>query len=344
MKYGRIAALLVQAVTLATATPAAHVVNSSAPIGTLHIFGDSYTDSCNVWHLQHSDTPTFPGCPPPDAGRSTGERAWPEYIRIDQGQRESSTNASNPSSPGGDPVAGSKQQQWLIRNWAFSGATCDNAAFPSQAPSVVDQLALLQSGYGAVPPIGKPNAKADVALFLIGTNDVIRLASKKRGIGGLFPYNSKTTVASETACIRARIELLHELGLRRFILIENTPLQNTPVFRQLNATAEGAKYTQANNGEQKKLANDLNAQWKGNAVIDIFPAYALFDAYYRKPEEYGITNVDTPCNHTAACTTSLWQDTLHPAPRPWKIFARKLVRFVAGVRGDALIKGDEGVQ
>lgn len=186
----------------------------------------------------------------------------------------------------------------------FSGAA--DVAVRS-TPSVVDQLALVQSGYGAVPPIGKPDDKTDVALFLIGTNDVIRLASKKRGLGGAFPFNSKTTVASETACIRAHIELLHELGLRRFILVENTPLQNTPAFRLLNATAEGAYYTQANNKDQKELVQQLNVKWKGSASIDIFPAYALFNAFYSQPKQYGLTDVNTPCNHSAACSTALWQ-------------------------------------
>ena len=88
--------------------------------------GDSYTDSCNAYLHNYDPSQThqypFPTCPPAPQGRADGGRSWPEWIRIDQGQKESVG-----SPPGGYPI---NKSQWNIVNLAQGGAFCQNTNVP----------------------------------------------------------------------------------------------------------------------------------------------------------------------------------------------------------------------
>ena len=93
------------------------------------IFGDSYSDNCNYLRLFNETAGQqypFPNCPPPPEGRASGGKAWSEYLdRIPR-----------------------------VHNYAFSGATCSNAATNrSPIPDVGNQIHLVRTKFNTTGPV-----------------------------------------------------------------------------------------------------------------------------------------------------------------------------------------------
>ncbi|CAO1623714.1 unnamed protein product [Sympodiomycopsis kandeliae] len=327
----------------------------------LLIFGDSYTDSCNTARYNDNktaDTVPFPTCYPLPEGRAAKGPTWPEHFRQLQGQKQ-----TKHSPPGGDPVPGSKDQTKVV-NLAFSAATCNNDLFPRTVPDVGDQLKLaqdgfngtLQSGFGSRSVAKKPTDR-DVALIWIGTNDL-----------NFFTVNT-TTNRTENAldlktdpfragsildyidCIFTRFDKLYQLGYRKFVLFELTPLELTPAYnpvRSVNQQNDVVPFGKPTVIQQLTLSANAIFPYKvaafeqkyQDAKMEIFPTHDLFTRLYFNKEEYGFTDVQTFCqNCTFAPRGDLWADDLHFSSQAAKIIAAKLIRFFKGDRGDNLLKG-----
>lgn len=213
---------------------------------------------------------------------------------------------------------------------AQSGAVCDNSIFPRTVPDIGQQTKLYQTHYNTEPAAAHiyTTAESTLLIMFIGTNDVTYIV------------NGTGSVTQETQCISKKLNDLHNLGFKRFLMVQNINLQDCP---QLANTKNTSSVVNQNNEQQTKLFSQLTDQWNDGTSIDIFPAYDLFSAFYDHPSEYGFENVDQGCN---ACTNPdkyLWANALHPSSRAFHIFAKKVVKFTNGVRGQELINGAEGV-
>ncbi|PWN93465.1 hypothetical protein FA10DRAFT_290661 [Acaromyces ingoldii] len=301
------------------------------PITDMVVLGDSYSDSCNVYKRDNSLTHRypFPTCPPNPKGRADGGRSWPEWIRVDQHQVE-----SKGSPPGGSPVKGHGSNQWNIVNLAQSGAVCDNNIFGRAVPDVGQQTHLYQTRYNTTAPAGKiyTNASTTVLALFIGTNDVTII------------NNGTGNVRQETACVKRRLEKLHDLGFRRFLVFENIKLQDAPLLNTPDQRRRTKVHVRQDNQEQARLFTELNLAWKHDGShIETFPAFALFERFHDRNSEYGFTVVDEPCGACKNPDEHLWYDALHPSSRAFHILARKVVRFLGGARGEHLLRGSEGL-
>lgn len=285
-------------VPLDTRTTSESATHRGREITDMVILGDSYTDSCNVYleqanaSLQHQYR--FPTCPPPPDGRADGGRSWPEWIRIDQHQVSSSSS----SPPGGSPAKGyGTNRQWEVVNLAQSGAVCDNAVFGRAVPDVGQQTRLYQTHYNTTAPVHHiySNPATTVLALFIGTNDVTII------------NNGTGTVREETACIKRRLEKLHSLGFRRFLVFENIKLQDTPLIKSLHQQRATARHVRQDIEQQAHLFKHLNEVWK-EGHIETFPTFALFERFYDHKSEYGFTFVNEPCGDCKNPDDHLWFD------------------------------------
>lgn len=168
--------------------------------------------------------------------------------------------------------------------------------------------------------------------MFIGTNDVT------------FMDNGTGSVQQETACIRKRLNKLHDVGFQRFLMIENINLQDCPLLNTTRYRDNTTRFVHQNNKQQASLFQQLTSEWNDGSRIDVFPAYRLFSAFYNHPSSYGFTNVDGSCNDCKNPGEYLWANSLHPSSRAFHIFARKVVRYLSeGARGKDLIRGAEGL-
>ncbi|PWN47557.1 hypothetical protein IE53DRAFT_382036 [Violaceomyces palustris] len=332
----------------ATAGTARHM----GAVTDLVIFGDSYTDSCNVWRSQSTTSQAdrekypFPSCPPAPTGRADGGNSWPEWIRIDQGQRE-----TKGAPPGGKPF---KKGQWNVENYAQSGATCDNRLFNREpVPDVLQQIHLLKTKYNTTSPRSylKSDPSTSVAAMWIGTNDLGFFLKNIQGsleiLKSVDP-DRNGTILDEISCTVRAFNELYDFGYRRFVLLEAIPLQYTVAYGQdkgSNDTIEAL--VQSKNALEAHAMTKFESHHE-NASVEIFPTYHLFKRMYLHPEEYGFNNVTGYCYQSESnkCDNPdqlLWQDSLHPGNRAEHILAKKLVRFLEGDRGLHLLRGREGV-
>lgn len=256
-------------------------------------------------------------------------------------------------------------------NLAFASAVCDNYLFPINstivAPSVRDQIDLLQNGYnGTLTPgfgptsvANRANAETDVALIWIGTNDltffIINTTDNKALNTHYMQYYKLPTgsILSYLDCVFDRFEQLYNLGYRKFVLFEMIPLGLTPEMnpaRSVNPQNGAVPFGIPLVIQQMVLttnyiypikAKEFEQSHKG-AKIQIFPTHELFRRFYFHPQEYGFNNTQTVC---ANCTFSpegdLWADDLHFSTHAARLIARKLARFFKGARGDDLLRGED---
>lgn len=163
------------------------------------------------------------------------------------------------------------------------------------------------------------------------------------GINDATLINSGTgTIEEDIDCFRTRLNAFHDLGFRRFLMIEILNLENTPLYAKKPGTI-GSIVKQIN-AKQAQLFEQLKEEWNDESQIEIFPAFELFQTMYKNPKDYGFQIVNQSCNgNCQKLSNYLWNDDLHTSDRAMHIFAKKIVRFTNGVHGQELIKGAEGL-
>ncbi|CAO1625349.1 unnamed protein product [Parajaminaea phylloscopi] len=327
------------------------------------VLGDSLSDSCNVWRRLNTTLGKhypYPTCPPPPIGRFASGRTWPEALRIAQGQVEVKGGP-----PGGLPVAG-RQNQTFIANLAEAGSTCRGSFYPRSPINLGLQLELLQNNYNGTdlsasvqPPV---NAHTDVALMFPGTNDLsffflnVSGSSFDPTLITMIDMSKRGTVLDYLGCIFGRFDQLYALGYRRLVLLELLPLELTPFYNPNNVlhpdrgvTYDGIPAVMQQmvllvNALYPHRVREFEAGHQG-ARIEIFPTHELFRRFYYHGAEYGFNNV-TGYRHglredEVAPQDYLWANPLHFGPLASKILGHKIGRFLAGARGDDLLRRTE---
>lgn len=179
-------------------------------------------------------------------------------------------------------------------------------------------------------------------------------------------FHTTANITTYIDCIWSVFDTIYSTGGRRFVLLNNAPLQLAPMYAaQSNGGAGNNQYwtnhTLYNETEYEykmleytQLVNRLfdygvayealvKARWPG-VQFDVFDVNRLLTDIYENPEGY----LEAPANVTgfyhhceplnnSICTNEpnsldsfLWYDELHPSQRADEVIAREFIGVVGG--------------
>ncbi|KAE8266248.1 hypothetical protein A4X09_0g6097 [Tilletia walkeri] len=284
------------------------------PIEHIYAFGDSYTDSCNLFRTFLNDESQakvpWPNCPPPPYGRADLGQSWIE-------------------------IAQDLQPKWNVSNYASSGATCDNRLQNQGRLDIDDEVDLFTTNYGkdSAPHELQENPATSLAVLFIGVNDIHLIQQKKWG--QLSPPSfSNGTVKDSASCVRDKFKRLHSLGFRRFLLFELPPLDYSAAMGSTPQHALSTANQVAHfNAFARQYADGLLHQWKDDSTISIFPTSKLMTPMMQLNPAYDFkhgqgkycTAISGGCARPHEYT---WTDDLHPSLRVFQLMANAFVRFL----------------
>jgi len=281
---------------------------SAANFDQLYVFGDSLSDTGNVFNISGGlvdPTKAFNPDPPFFQGRFSNGPVWVDYVGEQLGLTPTLfTNLSSTTPP----------TQGI--NYAFGGSNSglDNAFVPG-IPGVLAQVGLFTQGLQANKQTADPNA-----LYTIwgGANDYL--------FGNVTDPNQIVKNISDS------VTLLAQAGAKNIVVFNLPDLGKTP-----DASANGisSQLTALSTSYNTLLATTL-----GNLSlipgVNIIPVdiNSLFNQLITSPGEFGFTNVTTPCvigdlNSISAGTFTvcnnpndyLFYDAVHPTTNAQKLIA-----------------------
>lgn len=266
----------------------ASVASQAGTFTNAYFFGDSLTDTGNIFVFTGGATPAAPYLP----GRFSDGPVWAEYLAAGIGLPGTSTA----SLQGGN-------------NYAFGGARTAGGSIPS----VLAQVSGFTSGAAALDP---------GALYVVvaGGNDM-------RDARSAFPTMDAVGAAGRLAAATAAatnlgtaISLLAAKGAQN-VLISNLPdLGTTPEAVGLGLVAPSTDATLQFNTLVGGLVGFGQSLGLNMSFLDMAGVGAAIrsDALTNGGAVYGITNVFTPCGAFAgsigiSCSVSGFSDALHPS-------------------------------
>ncbi len=272
---------------------------------SLTVFGDSLSDTGNIFLATSGATPTTPYY----NGRFSDGPIWIDVL---------ATGLALP--PGAVPslIGGN--------NYAFGGARTGTASNP---PGLLAQVGGLW---------GPSHAVADpTGLYVVvgGGNDL----RDARGAAST-PESRQAAAQAAAANIANAVGLLASRGAQH-VLISNVPdLGATPEAAGLNLVANSSDVTQRYNLLIAGLVPLLETQFSGLQVsfLDMagLAADIRNDALNNGGALYGITNVTTPCGTFTgsigiSCSVSAFSDALHPSAAAHALIGQAALAAVAAV-------------
>lgn len=277
---------------------------SAASFDNVFVFGDSLSDSGNVFLATGGETQSIPfgGLIPSrayESGRLSNGPVWAEILAANLGF------SASPSLAGGT-------------NFAFGGAqTGPLGTVPPVSPSLLDQLAFFQGATGGVVPSN--------ALYVVfgGGNDA-RVAAFQRLTGD--DAGSNNTIAQGVNNLTTIVNTLAAAGAKNF-LIPNIPnIGVTPEATRAGAIAP-AIFTD--------VASQFNIQLNGalsglatNPALNLIPVdtFGFLSSISASPESFGLTNGSDPCiDLTTVCTNPedfVFYDGIHITTATHAAFAQ----------------------
>ncbi|KAA8571849.1 hypothetical protein EYC84_001809 [Monilinia fructicola] len=339
---------------VAVATPSPSGANSSSPASkngwvphfeNLVAFGDSYTDESRLaYFLNHNGSAPPPGTLLPTSNSTAGGGVtWDRWV-------------SN--------YSGAK-----LYDYAVAGAVCSNDIVRRYLPSIFrdfpDVIYEVDAFVADVNYINSStntntlytNRKPDNTVYSIwiGTNDL--------GAGGFLTDSSLngTTIPDYVDCIFDRFEELYQSGGRYFVLMNNAPLQLSPLYGMPGA---GGVNSSAGWPDKPSNISEVSGKMKeytqlANAIFDyrvpfellikkrypgasiaIFNTNALLTDVYNNPTQYlpapAIVNVPYVLTGSPSSKQPgnldgyMWYDELHPSQGTDRVIAHEFLNVVNG--------------
>ncbi len=291
------ALLAIAASTWLAATPAA-----AGPYSSLTVFGDSLSDTGNIYALTGNTFPSTPYQP----GRFSDGPVWIDVLAAGLGLPMGAT----PSLLGGN-------------NYAYGGARTGltgNALNPFDPPGVYKQVRDLWAP-------ANPSADASGLYVVVGGGNDMRDARSQ--VGG--DDSTRQTAAEQAAQnIEDSVALLASLGARTVMISTLPDLGATPEAFFLGKVAESSDATARYNAEVMAIEGTLEALFADLDVI-VFDMAGIAADIRANPSAFGFTNVGLPCDPFppfvgaptgGACGTSLFSDSLHPSGAAHAILGR----------------------
>lgn len=264
------------------------VLSSLAPLDAqaanftgIYAFGDSLTDTGNVFNLSGN---TFPP-PPYFDGRASNGPLWVEYLA------DKLNLPIEPSTTGGT-------------NFAFLGATTglDNTVNPA--------LLGLQQEVGLyLNFLSTKNLTADPnALYVVsaGANDYLPTESTT-----FTPYTEPYTTVTNLAFV---VTALATVGAKNILVVNLPDLGELP---RTNTTSDANRLNNLTQAHNTLLSQTLNSLPLSPEVdISILDVNTLFNNVVNNPARFNFTNVTDPCfTGSSICSNPneyLFWDQIHP--------------------------------
>lgn len=300
---------LLGSLTLAVTALSAALPAAAAPYTSITFFGDSLSDTGNLYLATGGAQPPSAGGPYFNGAFSDGP-LWVQNLAGYLGL----PNASNPYLTGGS-------------NYAYAGARTGSSTTP---PGVLAQVLGLW---------GPTHATADTTgLYVVvaGGNDL-------RDARSAFTTNSAADQAGRQAAAQASINnlifainTLAARGVRNILLANMPDLGNTPEAAFLGLVAPSADVSARFNTLVGGMASYASLTLGMNVdLLDLagITAAVRNDALTNRGLNYGITNVSLPCagftfSAGASCSVSAFSDALHPSAVMGRLVSQAALNLV----------------
>jgi phospholipase/lecithinase/hemolysin len=280
----------------------------------LYVFGDSLSDTGNIFGATQGILPPFPYV---DGRFSNGDN-WIDYLATDLG-------LSSPT-PLVDLLAGTPPTNGV--NFAFGGATT------GLENTLNDGFLGVQEQIGAFNSL--PAFDPD-GLYIVwaGANDYLP------NQGTFTPYDTPQQTVTNLA---SSIAALAGLGAKNFLVPNLPDLGDTPrvlgtdprfpfvpgLSPQLNAL------TRSHNQQLSNSLNALRPTLNADVKLIEFDINSLFEDVTSNPSEYGFNNITDPCIFSGNCAFApdqqeeyfFWDD-VHPTTRGHQIIANYALQDLA---------------
>ncbi|KAK4143357.1 uncharacterized protein C8A04DRAFT_37550 [Dichotomopilus funicola] len=321
----------------------ASAVLAKCSFDTLVTFGDSYTDNGRLGYYINNGGKAPPPGKMHDEGNVTasGGLSWAQFA------------AKN---------AGAK-----LMDYAVSGAVCSNKIVSRNFdyinrtfPAILDdELPSFEADIGFKALYPHRTAGNTVYAVWIGTNDL--------GFDA-FLSDSQTpglTISDFAECIFSVVDQVYKTGGRRFVLLNEVPLELTPLYNtpdnggtldsqfwKSKSSYNITEYSQKIK-EYSSLVNtildygvavqaSIKKRWP-DAVVDVFDVHSLVSDIYHNPADYLEAPHDpalyfhhcepagSPCvDQPGSLNGYLWYDELHPSNKTSSIIGQHFIDVVAG--------------
>ena len=262
---------------------------SAASFSNLYVFGDSLSDQGNVFNATGGVVPPSPFY---FDGRFSNGPLWVDYLAEDLGLDV------NPFVGSADPTEGI--------NFAFAGATTGgentiSLTFPQLPglPGLQQQISFFTN----LVPVADPNA-----LYIVwaGANDYSPTD------GTFVPFQDPdTTIANLTQAVTS----LANVGAENIMVVNLPDLGRLPV--SLN-TPDSERLTALTESHNAAL-EDLSQSFDPSINLILFDVNESIEQVFATPQEFGFTNVTTPCLFVQSCFINpdeqnqyLFWDERHP--------------------------------
>lgn len=279
-------------------------VAQAGPFSAMYVFGDSWSDTGNVFAATGGVIPSAPYY----NGRFSNGPVWIDSL---------ATSLGVPA--GAVP--------WLAggNNYAFGGARTGSGASP--APGILAQIGGL---WAPAHPLG---ADPD-ALYVLagGGNDMRDARSSFQGNAPADVAGRQAAAAAAAGNLMSAIGFLASAGAQHVLLMNLPDLGLTPEAVALGLAAPSSDASARFNA----LMPDLLSFGQGLGLdmrfldADALQRAVVNDALTNGGALYGITNVLTPCGSFPGstgipCDVSLYSDGLHPSARAHQLLGEAAV-------------------
>ena len=261
----------------------------AASFSSLTIFGDSLSDSGNLFNLTDAFGTGFPPSPPYNQRFSDG-LLWIDIVQQELGL--SPVLAGNLTFPP-DPT-----QVADGINFAFAGALSSDANVGDDGvislPGLQDQIAVFEALVG----VGLPVDPTGLFTVWAGANDYTEFFADPAAAAGLSPLDIPEEATDNVV---ASIVRLAQLGAKNILVPNIAAVGSSPFGRILDAAVPQqdmvALLNQLSAAHNQLLAAKLDvfeAQYTDVNLIEVDIATLIASAI-ANPADFGFTNVTTPC-------------------------------------------------
>jgi len=263
----------------------------AASFSSMYVFGESTSDTGNLFNTSLALTGTGNPPPPYFQGRISNGPNWIDYLAEDLGLNPVPVATIT---PGVFPTEGI--------NFAFAGATTGTAnTIDPRLPALQQEIGAFQ---GLLAQTGQPADPNALYIVWAGANDYLPTQSP------IFtPY---TTPEPSISNLSFALNALVQAGAKNLMVVNLPNLgelprtNNTPISEGLN------NLTQAHNAQLTTLTQSLGSDVNVTSV----DVNTLFANAINNPAQFGFTNVTDPCfNGITVCNSPnqyLFWDEIHP--------------------------------
>jgi outer membrane lipase/esterase len=284
-------------------------VAQAGPFSAMYVFGDSLSDTGNVFLATGGTVPSAPYF----NGRFSDGPIWVDTVAAGLGL----PSGAIPSLAGGN-------------NYAFGGARTGAGASP--VPGILAQV-------GGLWAPSHPGGADPNALYIVvgGGNDMRDARTAFQTNSAADQAGRAAAAAAATTNILNSVLALASAGARNVLLMNLPDLGFTPEAIALGLSAASTDASQQYNamfGSIESLAEGLVA----GLDVRTFDLHGLFnsiraDAISNGGNIYGITNVSTPCGTFpgsigVSCNVSMFSDALHPSSRASTLLGSSVLSFL----------------